>query len=150
MDAFVHAIEAFTCRAATPFSDVWAIQAMPLIFNNLRESVLTGSKEARDAMMLGSTMAGVAFSHADVASVHCLAEALGGLYDTPHGVANSIFLPFVTEFNAEFDPRRHAQAAKLCGLPVNGLSDEDASQIACASAAVDVTRHRDPVLWELG
>lgn len=129
MDAFVHAIEAYTCKAATPFSDAWAKEAMRLIFANLREAVNEGTKEARDNLMLGSTMAGVAFSHADVAAVHCLAEALGGLYDTPHGVANSIFLPVVTAFNSEADPKRHAEAARICGLPVSGLSAEEASDL---------------------
>lgn len=126
MDAFVHAIEAYTCKAATPFSDAWAKEAMRLIYPCLRDAVHKGEKEARDKMMLGSTMAGVAFSHSDVASVHCLAEALGGLYDTPHGVANSIFLPFVTEFNAPANPARHAEAACICGLPADGLSEDEA------------------------
>lgn len=129
MDAFVHAIEAYTCKAATPFSDVWAKEAMRLIYPCLRNAVHKGEKEARDKMMLGSTMAGVAFSHSDVASVHCLAEALGGLYDTPHGVANSIFLPFVTEFNAPASPARHAEAARICGLPVGGLPESEAARL---------------------
>lgn len=127
MDAFVHALEAYTCKAATPFSDAWAKEAMRLIFANLREAVSGGSKEARDSLMLGSMMAGIAFSHADVAAVHCLAEALGGLYDTPHGVANSVFLPVVTAFNAEADPERHAEAARICGMSPAGMDAADAS-----------------------
>lgn len=133
MDALVHAIEAYTCKAATPLSDIWAIGAMQLIYPSLREAVHEGKKEARGKMMLGSTMAGVAFSHSDVAAVHCLAEALGGLYDTPHGVANSIFLPFVTAFNAPADPARHAEAARICGLPVGGMSNSEAADILVAS-----------------
>jgi len=129
MDAFVHALEAYTCKAATPFSDVWAKEAMKLIFTSLREAVQEGSKKSRDKMMLGSMMAGIAFSHADVAAVHCLAEALGGLYDTPHGVANSIFLPAVTEFNAAANPERHAEAARICGLPAEGCSVNDAADL---------------------
>lgn len=128
MDALVHAIEAYTCKAATPLSDTWAKEAMRLIYPSLRLAVHKGDEEARDKMMLGSTMAGVAFSHSDVAAVHCLAEALGGLYDTPHGVANSIFLPFVTKFNAPADTARHAEAARLCGLPVLGMSDGEAAE----------------------
>lgn len=129
MDAFVHAIEAYTCKVATPFSDAWAKEAMRLIYANLREAVNEGSKTARDNLMLGSMMAGVAFSHADVAAVHCLAEALGGLYDTPHGEANSIFLPSVTTFNAEAAPRRHAEAARICGMTVAGMDDAEASGV---------------------
>lgn len=129
MDAFVHAIEAFTCKVATPFSDAWAKEAMRYIFPNLRAAVLEGTKEARNKMMIGSVMAGVAFSHADVAAVHCLAEALGGLYDTPHGVANSIFLPYITEYNVPANPARHAEAAHICGLPVSGLSEQAAAEL---------------------
>jgi alcohol dehydrogenase len=132
MDAFVHAIEAYTCKVATPFSDAWAKEAMRYIFTSLRDIVKNGSKDLRHRMMLGSLMAVIAFSHADVAAVHCLAEALGGLYDTPHGIANSIFLPFVTEFNAVANPLKHAEVAKICGLPVEGLSNEEATGLLVA------------------
>ncbi|KAB2329560.1 iron-containing alcohol dehydrogenase [Cytobacillus depressus] len=128
MDAFVHAIEAYTCRLANPLSDAMAQGAMEKIFQSLREAVLNGeNKEARYNMMVGSLMAGIAFSHADVAAVHCMAEALGGLYDTPHGVANSIFLPSVTAYNAEKDPEKHARVARICGLPTAGISDKEAA-----------------------
>lgn len=129
MDAFVHAIESFTCTVSNPFSEAWAREAMRRIFTNLREAVLEGTQRSRDMMMLGSVMAGVAFSHSDVASVHCMAEALGGLYDTPHGVANSMFLPVVTEFNAPANPEAHAEAARVCGLPVNGMSPSEAAAV---------------------
>jgi alcohol dehydrogenase len=128
MDALVHAIEAYTCRAANAFSDIFAQAAMGKIFPWLRTAVHHGNnEEARTALMLGSLLAGVAFSHADVAAVHCLAEALGGLYDIPHGAANSIFFPAVTAYNAAVDPKKHKQAAAACGLPVDGLTDEEAS-----------------------
>ncbi len=128
MDALVHAIEAYTCRRANPFSDLFAQAAMGQIFPWLRTAVHDGSnKEARAALMLGSLLAGVAFSHADVAAVHCLAEALGGLYDIPHGAANSMFFPAVTAYNAAADAKKHKQAAAACGLPVDSLTDEEAS-----------------------
>lgn len=133
MDALVHAIEAYTCKAATPFSDAWAKEAMRLIYPSLRAAVHEGEKTARSNMMLGSMMAGVAFSHSDVAAVHCLAEALGGLYDTPHGVANSIFLPFVTAFNSPAAPARHAEAARICGLPADGMADGEAADLLARS-----------------
>lgn len=130
MDALVHALEAYTCRVANPFSDIFALWAMEEIFPWLREAVSDGSnREARSRLMNGSLLAGIAFSHADVAAVHCLAEALGGLYDIPHGDANSMFLPVVTAFNAEADPKRHAKAAAACGLDVSGLDDRDAASL---------------------
>jgi alcohol dehydrogenase len=130
MDAFVHAIEAYTCRLANPISDAMAVSAMEFIFRSLKTAVHDGSnKQARTDMMIGSLLAGIAFSHADVAAVHCMAEALGGMYDTPHGVANSIFLPIVTAYNVPANPARHAKAAEICGLPVQGLSDDAAASL---------------------
>ncbi|WP_019412957.1 iron-containing alcohol dehydrogenase [Paenisporosarcina sp. TG20] len=128
MDALVHAIEAFTCKRANPVSDGLAIQAIKHIYPNLRKAVEDGSnKEARYHMMIGSTIAGMAFSHADVASVHCMAEAIGGLYDTPHGVANSMFLPYVIEYNAMADIKKHATIARTMGIVKEKATDEEAT-----------------------
>ena len=66
---------------------------------------------------MGSMLAGIAFSHSDVASVHCIAEALGGLYDLPHGLCNSIFLPHVMEYNMAYCEAKYARIAKAMGLP---------------------------------
>ncbi len=130
MDALVHAIEAYTCRVAQPLSDAMALRAMGLIWAALPAAVENGGDmRARFDMMVGSLMAGIAFSHADVGAVHCMAESLGGLYDTPHGIANSIFLPPVTAFNAETSPERHARAATACGLNVAGLSAPKAASV---------------------
>lgn len=62
-------------------------------------------------MMLGSTMAGVAFGYSDVAAIHCIAEALGGRYDTPHGVSNAMVLTTVTEFNIPSNMKKYAEVA---------------------------------------
>jgi len=130
MDALVHAIEAYTCRLANPLSDLLALGAVRLIFPALSLAVGDGSdRGARYDMMVGSLMAGIAFSHADVGAVHCMAEALSGMYDTPHGVANSLFLPVVTAFNAPADPDRHAALAAACGLPVTGLPAVEAASL---------------------
>lgn len=130
VDALVHAIEAYTCKLANPLSDAAALAAMERIFPFLRTVVADGAnREARYQLMVGSLLAGIAFSHADVAAVHCLAEALGGLYDIPHGVGNSMFLPAVTAYNAQADPARHAKAATACGLTTYGLSDTEAAAL---------------------
>ncbi len=130
MDALVHAIEAYTCQEANPVADALALAAIEKIYPALPAAVRDGdNRQARDDLMIGSLMAGIAFSHADVAAVHCMAEAIGGLYDTPHGVANSIFLPIVTAFNCEADLQKHARIAAACGLPVNHLSPKRASAL---------------------
>ena len=128
MDALVHAIEAFTCKQANPISDGLAIQAMKHIYPHLRRVVKDGAdKEARYHMMIGSTVAGMAFSHSDVASVHCMVEAIGGLYDTPHGTANSMFLPYVLEFNSMANIEKHAVIAKTMGIVDEKTTDEEAT-----------------------
>ncbi len=117
MDALVHAIEAYTCRVATPFSDAPAITAMELIGKYLRRAWRDGGDmEAREGMLLGSLLAGIAFSHSDVAAVHCLAEALGAMYDAPHGACNSIALPAIMEFSMDACVERYARVATCLGL----------------------------------
>ena len=101
VDALIHAVEAYTCKAASPVTDAFALYAIDLIGANIREAVYQRTPESCKAMMLGSTMAGVAFGYSDVAAVHCIAEALGGRYDTPHGVSNAILLAPVMRFNSE-------------------------------------------------
>jgi len=109
---------------------------METIYPALPVAVKEGSnKQSRDALMIGSVLAGIAFSHADVGAVHCLAEAIGSLYDTPHGIANSIFLPAVTAFNAGADLERHARAASACGLDVKNMQPEEASRLLAEKLA---------------
>ena len=93
MDAYTHAIEAYTCNCANPFSDAFAEKAIFLLDKYLvRAFINIEDKEARTEVMRAATMAGIAFGNADVAGVHCLSESIGGLYDVPHGLANSILL----------------------------------------------------------
>jgi alcohol dehydrogenase len=101
---------------------------MRLIAEHLVAAVDDGANlRAREGMMYASTIAGCAFGNTDVGAVHCISEAIGGLYDTPHGVANSLFLPWVFAFNKEADPVRHADVAEALGIPRTGRSDEDAA-----------------------
>ncbi|MGM0688479.1 MAG: iron-containing alcohol dehydrogenase [Bacillota bacterium] len=135
MDALVHAVEAYTCREANPFSDMLALAAIENIYPSLEAAVRENNRQARDSMMFGSLLAGLAFSHADVGAVHCMAETVGGFYDIPHGVANSMFLPVVTAFNASADPQRHARIAEVCGLAVTGMADHEAAELLITELA---------------
>ena len=117
MDALTHAIEGFTANAAEPIADSAALYAIELITSNLRTALFDGSNlEARAGMLLGSLLAGIAFSHSDVAAVHCVAEALGGKYDAPHGVCNAVVLPAVMAYNMEYCKERYARIAAAMGL----------------------------------
>jgi len=140
MDALTHAIEAYTATCAEPISDAVALYATELIYNNLITVVKNGSDlEARSALLLGSMLAGIAFSHSDVASVHCIAESLGGVYDLPHGVCNAIFLPHVMEYSMEYSVERYARIAKAMGYNFN--SEKEGAQKAVDAVkrlAVDV------------
>lgn len=132
MDALTHAIEAYTCQVANPISDGLALHAIRLISQHLIEAVeQPDNANAREQMLIASLIAGMAFGNADIASVHCISEAIGGMYDTPHGVANSIFLPFVFRHNCEADLKRHADVAYALGV------DPTLSQQKAAEAAVE-------------
>jgi alcohol dehydrogenase len=116
MDALTHAIEAFTVKGAEPISDACALHAIELIAGHLKTAVDQGDDmEARSGMLAGSLLAGIAFSHSDVGSVHCLAEALGGIYDLPHGVCNAVMLPEVMAYNLDFCRERYARIATALG-----------------------------------
>jgi alcohol dehydrogenase len=149
MDALTHAIEAYTCNRATPMSDALALHAIRLIGPNLPVAVADGSNTAaREQMMLSSTIAGMAFSNADVAAVHCIAEALGGRYDTPHGVANSTFLPWIFAFDAPADPKRHADVAVALGIATEddepGYAAEQASRyLVDLARTIGIPRFRE-------
>ena len=126
MDALSHAVEAYTCTLANPLTDIFALKAISIITKWLETAWANGSDlEARTQMSLGCLLGGYAFSNADTSGVHCMAESLGGLYDTPHGIACAIFLPFVTEFNISADPQKHADVASAMGVDILGLSPEE-------------------------
>jgi alcohol dehydrogenase len=117
VDALTHAIEAFSANCSEPISDAAALYAIELISQNLVPAFQNGNDlEARSRMLMGSMLAGIAFSHSDVASVHCIAESLGGIYDLPHGVCNAIFLPFVMEYNLDYCEKKYARIARAMGI----------------------------------
>ncbi len=101
VDAMVHSIEAFTSRLKkNPLSDTLALKALKLLYANLSTAVESGNNaDAREAMLVGSLFAGMAFANAPVAAVHALAYPLGGHFNLPHGLSNSLVLGPVLEFN---------------------------------------------------
>ncbi|UCE20800.1 MAG: iron-containing alcohol dehydrogenase [Candidatus Aminicenantes bacterium] len=118
MDALTHAIEAYTVKPATFMTDIFARESLQLIFQSLERAYrnIKDDREAREMIMKGSMIAGMAFGNSDVGAVHCIAEAVGSLYDTPHGVANSVFLPYVMEFNLPAAKSRYAEIARIAGI----------------------------------
>ena len=128
IDALTHAIEAFVGNWKTPYSDGMALSAVGLIFENLRTAYTDGKNlEAREKMSLASTYAGFAFTRANVGYVHAIAHQFGGLYHTPHGLANAIMLPFVLKFSHPAIVDRLAQLAVAARL---GTASEDEDVLA--------------------
>ncbi len=102
LDALCHAIEAATCLQANPLSTAYAKAAIRLIAENLVEATKNGrNREARFAMAVASTMAGIAFSNSMVGAVHAIGHALGGVCHVPHAIAMGILLPHVMRYNME-------------------------------------------------
>ncbi|MBE5997523.1 MAG: iron-containing alcohol dehydrogenase [Lachnospiraceae bacterium] len=117
VDALTHAIEGYTATCGEPIADAFALYSIELIYHNLEKAVKNGSDlEARSAMLMGSMLGGMSFSHSDVASVHCVAESLGGMYDLPHGMCNAIFLPYVMEYNMDYCLEKYARVAQAMGF----------------------------------
>jgi alcohol dehydrogenase len=116
MDALAHAIEAYTTVRAQPISDALALEAIRLIVEHLPVAAEQGEDEAaRSGMMLAATMAGMAMDQTDVGPVHCLSEAMGGMYDAPHGQLNAVLLPYVMVYNVGHAPGRYANLAQALG-----------------------------------
>lgn len=108
VDALIHAMEAYISRNASPFSDAMAEKAMELIGGNIRQFVANReNEEAACAMMAGSNFAGIAFAWARLGNVHAMSHPVSAYFHVPHGVANSILLPTVLEYNALADKGRY-------------------------------------------
>ncbi|BDY28942.1 MULTISPECIES: iron-containing alcohol dehydrogenase [Mycolicibacterium] len=117
VDALTHAIEAYVSRRASPFSDALALAAMRSISQHLRRAYADGADQrAREAMMLASTQAGMAFSNSSVALVHGMSRPIGGHFHVAHGLSNAMLLPAVTKFSIESAVDRYADCAKAMGV----------------------------------
>jgi alcohol dehydrogenase class IV len=131
IDALTHAIEAYTNRFSQPFVDTFALEAIRLIGANLRMAVSDGGNlNARYNMALGSLYGGMCLGPVNTAAVHALAYPLGGMFNVPHGVANSLLLPYVMKVNLESNYSKFAKIAHALGEKTEGLSDEAAALLA--------------------
>lgn len=131
IDAFTHAIECFICNKSNVISDLFALESIRLISDNLYNAVNNGdNKVSRYNMALASFYGGVAITNSGTGGVHALAYPLGGTYGMSHGLSNSILLAEVMEFNAEAVPGKFGKIVELMGIDTNGLSEEQITKSA--------------------
>ncbi|MCP4112146.1 MAG: iron-containing alcohol dehydrogenase [Desulfobacteraceae bacterium] len=144
MDALTHAIEAYVDKEWSPASDGLALHAIRLISNNILLACgHPDDMQARGAMLVGSFLAGIAFSHSMVGMVHGISHALGGVYHIPHGLANALVLPEVMEYNIDSKTERFAEIAVAMGISFPQLVQESQSVLKSASM-VSVTDKFQP------
>jgi alcohol dehydrogenase class IV len=131
MDALIHAIEAYTSINANSMTDMLAIQAIDLIYNNIRTAFANGGNiEARGKMLEGSMLAGMAFANAGVTAVHAFAYPIGAEFHIPHGIANTIMLVPVMQFNLMGNLGKFADIARIFGGCDTSLRERTLAQLA--------------------
>ena len=135
MDALIHALEAYVGRQASPFSDMFAEEALVRIGRWIRVAVKNGRDiKARSEMMLAALYGGIALANAGVGACHALSYPLGAVYGVGHGVGNALLIPYVARYNCQAAPERYADAAELLGY----LQDESDPLFERAELCADV------------
>jgi alcohol dehydrogenase class IV len=127
IDTLVHAVEAYVSQKANPMTDPLALSSMRLVAQNLLTAYQEpGNREAREAMMLASCQAGMAFPNSSVCLVHGMSRPIGALYHVAHGLSNAVLFPTVVEYSISGAPVRYAAIARTMGYATEGQSDEAA------------------------
>ena len=134
LDALTHAMEGYITKAHWEMTDMFHLKSMELTYRNL-VSAVDKDKEAMNMMGLSQYIAGMGFSNVGLGIVHSMAHQLGATYDVAHGIACSLFLPYVLEWNGEVVKSRFRDMAKAFGLHVDERSDE-----VCVSLVVNAVR----------
>ena len=142
MDALTHAVEAYIGKSNVKLTREFAIQATKLIHENLELAYQDGKNvKARENMLMASYLAGNAFTRAFVGYVHAIAHNLGGLYGTPHGLANAVVLPYVLKWYGKSVYSRLAELSDLINL-----TNKDESKETKANAFIDETKRMNKVM----
>ena len=136
MDALTHAIEGYITKGAWIMSDMYELQAIKMIAENLPIAVEEPTNPVgREGMALAQYIAAQAFSNVGLGLVHGMAHPMGSLHDIPHGVANALLLPTIMEFNMPTRIEKYGSIAQHMGMDTTGMTPEEAAQ-----AAVDAVR----------
>ncbi|MBP2649468.1 MAG: lactaldehyde reductase [Firmicutes bacterium] len=138
MDALTHAIEGYITKGAWVLTDMVELKAIELIAKHLPTAVaVPGDLEARDGMGTAQYIAGMGFSNVGLGIVHSMAHSLGAVYDTPHGVANALLLPYVMEYNAPATGEKYREIARNLG--VTDVDSMTAEQYRTAAVEAVIT-----------
>ena len=133
MDALTHAIEGYITKAAWELTDMFHLEAIKLIAQNLRDAV-DNKPEGRKGMAMAQYIAGMGFSNVGLGIDHAMAHTLSAHYDTPHGVACAMLLPMAMEFNKEHTGERYREIARAMGVKnVDAMSQEEYRDAAIAA-----------------
>ncbi len=133
MDALTHAVEAYIGRSNTKSTRECAEKATKMIFDNILTAYEDGKNiTARENMLEASYLAGLAFTRAYVGYVHAIAHNLGGMYGTPHGLANAVILPYVLDYYGASAYKPLAKLADIAGFETAGMDDEQKAQLFIA------------------
>lgn len=125
MDALTHAIEGYITKASWCMTDMMHLKAIQMIFANLEKAVKNKDMEAINNMGIAQYIAGMGFSNVGLGIVHSMAHPLGAVYDTPHGLANALLLPYVMEFNGEACVQKFEEIGTAIGLDMNALTRQE-------------------------
>ncbi|MBQ5605951.1 MAG: lactaldehyde reductase [Prevotella sp.] len=132
MDALTHAIEGYITKGAWVMSDMYELQAIKMIAENLPLAVDEPTNPiGREGMALAQYIAAQAFSNVGLGLVHGMAHPMGSLHDIPHGVANAMLLPTIMEFNMPMCIEKYGIIARTMGVDTTGMTAEEAAQAAC-------------------
>jgi len=135
MDALTHAIEGYMTKGAWEMTNMFELKAIELIARNLETAVNEPNNiEARNGMALAQYIAGMGFSNVGLGIVHSMAHPLGAFYDTPHGVANALLLPYVMEYNASATGEKYREIAKAMGVADTDNMNSDEYREAAVTA----------------
>lgn len=140
MDALTHAIEGYTTKAAWAMTDMFHLEAIRLIAQNLRDAVAEAKSgepgSGREGMALAEYIAGMGFSNVGLGIAHSMAHTLGAVYDTPHGVACAMALPIVMEYNASETGEKYREIARAMGVAgVDEMSQDEYRAAAVTAVA---------------
>lgn len=136
MDALTHAIEGYITKGAWVMSDMYELQAIKMIAENLPLAVEEPRNPVgREGMALAQYIAAQAFSNVGLGLVHGMAHPMGSLFDVPHGVANALLLPTIMEFNKPCCIKKFGVIAQTMGVDTTGMTEDEAAQ-----AAVDAVK----------